>query len=168
MIAGSVHELHAERQRHAQDLLRLAFGLDDDGGDDRLAGLDAAVLAGEANLLGAGVLALQAEFGPGRVNQLNLLVLGLGASGGSAGSRRRGLLGGRSRAAAGALERLSGPPWRPSGLPRARRRRAGVWACAPEASSAADNAVAANKAKTRPRGRTDAAKIRKFIAENPF
>jgi hypothetical protein len=34
--------------------------------------------------------------------------------------------------------------------------------------SAADNAVAANKAKTRPCGRADAAKIRKFIAENPF
>ena len=36
--------------------------------------LDAAVLAGEANLLGAGVLALEAELGPGRVDQLNLLV----------------------------------------------------------------------------------------------
>ena len=34
---GSMNELHAEGQRHAQDLLRLAFGLDDDGGDDRLA-----------------------------------------------------------------------------------------------------------------------------------
>jgi hypothetical protein len=30
------------------------------------------------------------------------------------------------------------------------------------------NAVAASKAKTRPRGQADAAKIRKFIAENPF
>jgi hypothetical protein len=28
--------------------------------------------------------------------------------------------------------------------------------------------VAANKAKNHPRGRADAAKIRKFIAENPF
>ena len=45
---------------------------------------------------------------------------------------------------------------------------AGVWACAPATSNVADNAVAANKAATRPRGRTDAAKIRKFIAENPF
>ena len=45
---------------------------------------------------------------------------------------------------------------------------AGVWACAPEAINVADNAVAANKAKTRPCGRIDAAKIRKFIAENPF
>jgi hypothetical protein len=44
----------------------------------------------------------------------------------------------------------------------------GVWACAPETSIAADSAVAANKAETRPRGRTGAAKIRKFIAENPF
>ena len=45
---------------------------------------------------------------------------------------------------------------------------AGVWACAAEAISEADSAVAANKAKNRPCGRTDAAKIRKFIAENPF
>jgi len=45
---------------------------------------------------------------------------------------------------------------------------AGVWACVPDTSNAADNVVAANKAKTRPRGRTGAAKIRKFIAENPF
>ncbi len=80
-------ELHAERQRHAQDLLRLAFRLDDDGRDHRLAGFDAAVLAGEADLLGAGVLALKAEFGPGRIDQLNL-VGGLGARGGS--SCRRG------------------------------------------------------------------------------
>ena len=36
------------------------------------------------------------------------------------------------------------------------------------ATSEATNAVAANQAKTRPRGWTDAAKIRKFIAENPF
>ncbi len=48
------HELHAERQRDAQDLLRLAFRLDDHGGDHGLAGLDAAVLAGEADLLGVG------------------------------------------------------------------------------------------------------------------
>ena len=32
----------------------------------------------------------------------------------------------------------------------------------------ADKVVAANKAKARPRGRAEAAKIRKFIAENPF
>jgi hypothetical protein len=44
----------------------------------------------------------------------------------------------------------------------------GCWARASGESSTAVNAVAANKAKTRPRGRTDAAKIRKFIAENPF
>ena len=79
-----MNELHAERQRDAQDLLRLAFGLDDDGRDDRLAGLDAAVLAGKANLLGVGVLALQAEFGPGRIDQLNLLV---GRLSGRAGRR---------------------------------------------------------------------------------
>ncbi|XIA68023.1 hypothetical protein ACFIOY_26285 [Bradyrhizobium sp. TZ2] len=48
---------------------------------------------------------------------------------------------------------------------------AGCWACAPpppEAISVADNAVAANRAKACPCGRIEAAKIRKFIAENPF
>jgi hypothetical protein len=45
---------------------------------------------------------------------------------------------------------------------------AGAWASALETSNVADIAVAANKAKTRPCGRTGAAKIRKFIAENPF
>jgi hypothetical protein len=45
---------------------------------------------------------------------------------------------------------------------------AGCCAWTSGATSEATNAVAANKAKTRPRGRTDAAKIRKFIAENPF
>ena len=104
--AGSVHELHAERQRHAQDLLRLAFRLDDDGGDDGLAGLDAAVLAGEADLLGAGFLALEAELGPGRVDQLDLLFRRLGGGGGSAG--RRGLRGRSARREPS--ERPSEPP----------------------------------------------------------
>ena len=45
---------------------------------------------------------------------------------------------------------------------------AGVWASVWEASKLADKAVAANRATTRPRGRAGAAKIRKFIAENPF
>ena len=45
---------------------------------------------------------------------------------------------------------------------------AGCWACAPEAINVADNAEAANRAKICPRGRIDPAKIRKFIAENPF
>jgi hypothetical protein len=44
----------------------------------------------------------------------------------------------------------------------------GCWAWVPEASNEADNAVATNRAVTRPRGHTGAAKIRKFIAENPF
>ncbi len=78
-----MNELHAERQRHAQDLLGLAFRFDDDGRDHRLAGLDAPVLAGEADLLGVGILALQAEFGPRRINQLgHLVLLGLAARGG--------------------------------------------------------------------------------------
>jgi hypothetical protein len=45
---------------------------------------------------------------------------------------------------------------------------AGCWACAPEPINVADNAVAANKATTCPCGRIEAAKIPKFIAENPF
>jgi hypothetical protein len=45
---------------------------------------------------------------------------------------------------------------------------AGVWACTTGTSKTADSAVAANKAITRPRGLSGAAKIRKFIAENPF
>ena len=45
---------------------------------------------------------------------------------------------------------------------------AGAWACASERLNEAVSAVAANRAKTRPRGPADAAKIRKFIAENPF
>ena len=53
-------------------------------------------------------------------------------------------------------------------VPPVQVRGAGVWASAAETASDAVKAVAANKAKARPRGRTEAAKIRKFIAENPF
>src|SRR4029079_1297079 len=47
-------------------------------GGDRLAGLDARILAGEADFLGVGIgrlpgLALEAEFGPGREDQLQRL-----------------------------------------------------------------------------------------------
>jgi hypothetical protein len=45
---------------------------------------------------------------------------------------------------------------------------AGAWALAPGTSNVAVNAVAANQAKARPWGLSQAAKIRKFIAENPF
>ena len=45
---------------------------------------------------------------------------------------------------------------------------AGAWARASGTSIVAVNAVAANKAKTRPCSRNAPAKIRKFIAENPF
>ena len=45
---------------------------------------------------------------------------------------------------------------------------AGAWACASAARKEAARTVVASKAKTRPRGQTGAAKIRKFIAENPF
>src|SRR4051812_18110846 len=110
----SVHELHAERQGHAQQLLRLAFRLDDDGGDDGLAGLDAAVLAGEANLLGAGFLPLETELGPGRVDQLDLLFRRLGGGGSTS---RRGL---RRRRGSGSFRRSLGSRfrggWRRRGL----------------------------------------------------
>ena len=43
-----------------------------------------------------------------------------------------------------------------------------AWAWATGIASEAVKVVAANKASARPRGRTEAAKIRKFIAENPF
>ena len=168
--AGAVHELHAERQRHAQDLLRLAFRLDDDGRDDRLAGLDAAVLAGEADLLGVGVLALQAELGPGRIDQLDLLFRRAGPRGGGAGAPGRAAAGLRRGRRSRLGRRLRGAP--SGGLRAQPLGAAGAGAGAGPArrkrADAADNAVAANKAKTRPRGRTDAAKIRKFIAENPF
>jgi len=45
---------------------------------------------------------------------------------------------------------------------------AGVCACTSGMINEATNAVAANKANVRPRGKTDAAKIRKVIGENPF
>jgi hypothetical protein len=44
----------------------------------------------------------------------------------------------------------------------------GCWACASGIKNQPASAVAANSAKTRTRGLTGAAKIRKFIAENPF
>ena len=120
--AGAVNELHAERQRHAQDLLRLAFRLDDDGGDHGLAGLDAAVLAGEADLLGVGFLALQAELGPGRVDQLNLLFRRAGPAAGApaAGLGRRACW--CRRRGSGLRGGLRRPPWgRPWARAPARR-----------------------------------------------
>src|SRR5262249_13368598 len=87
--AGAELQLHAERQRDAQQLLRLAFRLDQHSGDDRHAGLDARVLAGEADLLGAGLLALEAELRPRRIDELYLL---LARSGGLSLRRRRLLL----------------------------------------------------------------------------
>src|SRR4051794_6019729 len=87
---GTVHELHAQRKRDAENLLWIAFRFDDHGGNHGLTRFDAAVLAGEANLLGAGILTLQAEFGPRRVDQLNLVRPRLTARGGSRGGGRRG------------------------------------------------------------------------------
>ena len=45
---------------------------------------------------------------------------------------------------------------------------AGCWAWAFKVQDVAASAAAAKTATARPRGKTDAAKIRKFIAENPF
>src|SRR6202040_2858815 len=76
-------------------------------GDHRHAGLDAGVLAGEANLLGIGFLPLEAELGPRREDQLHLVAAALGLAlrrrlpfgrrGGLSRRRRRfgGLFGGR-------------------------------------------------------------------------
>ena len=111
-------------------------------------GLDASVLAGKANLLGVGILALQAEFGPGRIDQLNLLVRGLTAGRGSAGCRRR-CLSRRCGAAGAALGAAFGAALAFG----AAGGGAGAWAWTPGATKAAVNAVAANRAKNRPRGR---------------
>src|SRR5438477_3694040 len=68
---------HAERESHAKYFLLLPFRLDHDGGDHRHSGFDPSILAGETDLLGVGLLTLQAEFRPGRENELRLLLLGL-------------------------------------------------------------------------------------------
>src|SRR6202035_5451790 len=86
--ARAVHEQHAERERDAEDFLVLALGLDHHGRNDRLTGLDTAILAGKTYLLGIGILALEAKLGPGRIDQWNLLIGRLGRR--SRG--RRGLL----------------------------------------------------------------------------
>src|SRR5262245_19712791 len=61
---GAGLQRHAQRQGDAKHLLGIVLRLDQDGGHDRHARLDPAVLAGEADLLGVGLLALQAELGP--------------------------------------------------------------------------------------------------------
>jgi len=64
MTRGAVLQLQRARQRDAEQLLRLAVRLDEGRGNDRLAGLGAGILAGEADLLGGGVLTLAAELRP--------------------------------------------------------------------------------------------------------
>ena len=91
--AGAMDELHAERQGHAQDFLRLVLRLDQHGSHHRHTGFDAGILAGEADLLGVGLLALETELGPGRIDQLHRLVAAL--------ALRRGLLSLRGRRGAG-------------------------------------------------------------------
>ena len=64
---------HAERQRDAKQLLGIVVRLDQDGCDNRHARFHAAVLTGEAYLLGVCFLTLETELGPGREDQLRLL-----------------------------------------------------------------------------------------------
>ena len=109
--ARAGRHLHAERQRDAKEFLVGAFRLDHDGGDDRQAGFKTAVLAGKADLLGIRLLPLQAELGPGRIDQGRLfcrrgglLLCGSGRLRGLARLRRRcaGLAAGAAGFAAGA------------------------------------------------------------------
>src|SRR5437016_5420536 len=75
--AGSGLDRHAEWQRHPEHLFRIVFRLDQHCGDDRHARFDPAILAGEADLLGIGLLAFQAELCPWREDELRLLGLRL-------------------------------------------------------------------------------------------
>src|SRR5262249_57651002 len=66
----AVSELHAERQRDTQKLLVRALRLNEHCGGNRLARLDARILAGETDFLGVGLRGLsrrtlETEFGPG-------------------------------------------------------------------------------------------------------
>ena len=88
------------------------YGLDDDGRDYRLAGLDASILAGKTDLLGVGILALEAEFGPGCIDQLNLL--GGRSAGGRSCSRWR-RLSGRCGCRGSGFRRLRSPGLRRRG-----------------------------------------------------
>ena len=76
--ARAVDELHAQRQRDAQNFLLLALRLDDDRRDHRLSRLDTGILAGEADFLGVRIrcltrLAFETELRPRRKHQLYLL-----------------------------------------------------------------------------------------------
>src|SRR5262249_8283650 len=75
----AMSELHAERQRDAQKLLVRALRLNEHCRGHRLARLDARILAREADFLSVGIpglagLALPPELGPGREDQLHLLL----------------------------------------------------------------------------------------------
>jgi hypothetical protein len=61
---------HAERHRDAQDLFVLTFRGNHDRTNDRLAGLQASTLPGEADLLGVRRRARLADLGPGSVEEL--------------------------------------------------------------------------------------------------
>src|SRR6266566_3809809 len=66
---------HTQRQGDSEHLFRLVFRFDQHGRDHRHTRFDAAVLAGEADLLGIRLLAFQAELGPRRKDELRLLGL---------------------------------------------------------------------------------------------
>src|SRR5215470_19357660 len=100
--ACAVLQLQWTRQRDPEQLFRFAFRLDQGCGHDRLTGLGAGVLSGEADFFGAGVIALAAEFRPWRIDELWHF-------GRSARSRRlRSLSGCRRRLLCGGCRRLLG------------------------------------------------------------
>ena len=156
--AGAVLQLQRARQRDAEDLLRLAIRLDQRRGDDRHAGLGAGVLAGEADLLGVRVLALAAELGPRRIDQLRHL-------------RRRRLrrlrgrlrsrLPARAAAAGWAGRRLAGPAWPAAGC----AGRARPWRLSRRRSAANDLRTGRAEANTIGRGHRGKRPARRLAAE---
>src|SRR6476619_4718361 len=70
---GARLDLHSQGQGDAENLLRLIFRLDQHGCHHRHPRFDPSVLAGETNLLGVRLLALQAELGPGGKDELRLI-----------------------------------------------------------------------------------------------
>jgi len=66
-------QLHAERQRDAEQLLLFASLLDQGGAGEKLAGLEPRFLHGEADFLGLRVVVLAAKLGPRRVDDGRLV-----------------------------------------------------------------------------------------------
>src|SRR6478672_9910293 len=70
---GAGLDRHPQGQGDTENLLGLIFRLDQHGCHHRHPRFDPSVLAGETNLLGVRLLALQAELGPGRKDELRLI-----------------------------------------------------------------------------------------------